>query len=93
MRYCKRQRKSKYPVRNKDILEQFGKTLRNGNGLTKEHRDYILIKELYHCKPSDLDNEEESVLDLHFQMIQEERKREYIQQKRAEQKRASLRKK
>ena len=66
--------------------------MRNGNWLTKEHRDYILIKELYHCKPSDLDNEDESILNLHFQMIQEERKWEHIQQKRAEQRRASLRK-
>jgi len=40
-----------------------------------------------------LDNEDESVLELHFAMMQEERKREHIQQKRAEQKRASLRKK
>lgn len=76
-------------MKNKEILEQFEKTLRSWRWLTKEHRDYILIKELYHCKPSDLDNEEESVLNLHFQMIQEERKREHIQQKRAEQKRAS----
>jgi hypothetical protein len=37
-----------------------------------------------------LDNEEESMLELHFAMIQEERKWEHIQQKRAEQRRASL---
>lgn len=80
-------------MRNKVILEQFANTLRSGRWVSKEHRDYILIKELYHCKPSDLDNEEESMLELHFAMIQEERKREHIQQKRAEQKRASLRKK
>lgn len=54
--------------------------------MTKEHRDYVLIKELYHCKPNDLDDEEERVLQLHFQMLQEERKQEYIEQKRAEQK-------
>jgi len=40
-----------------------------------------------------LDNEDENVLELHFAMMQEERKWEHIQQKRAEQKRASLRKK
>lgn len=54
--------------------------------MTKEHRDYVLIKELYHCKPSDLENEEERILQLHFNMLQEERKNEYIEQKRAEQK-------
>lgn len=73
-------------MKNNLILEQFWKTLRTWHGLTKEHRDYILIKELYHCKPSDLDNEDEHVLDLHFAMIQEERKREHIQNKRMEQK-------
>ncbi len=80
-------------MRNKEILEQFVNTLRSGRWVSKEHRDFILIKELYHCKPSDLDNEEESMLELHFAMIQEERKWEHIQQKRAEQRRASLRNK
>lgn len=54
--------------------------------MTKEHRDYVLIKELYHCKPSDLDEQEERVLQLHFRMLQEEKRHEYIEQKRAEQK-------
>ena len=60
--------------------------MKTWKNLSKEHRDYILIKELYHCPPSELDKEEESVLELHFRMIQEEKKREYIQQQRAEQK-------
>ena len=54
--------------------------------MTKEHRDYILIKELYHCKPSDLDNEDENMLQLHFAMMQEERKWEHIQNEREKQK-------
>ena len=78
--------RQKYPVRNNAILEQFAKTLRSWKWLSKEHRDYILIKELYHCKPSDLDNESEHVLNLHFAMIQEERKREHIQSEREKQK-------
>ena len=44
------------------------------------------MKEIYHCTQSQLDQEEERVLDLHFKMLQEERKHEYIEQKRAEQK-------
>lgn len=60
--------------------------MRTWKNITKEHRDYILIKELYHCSPSELEKEEEAVLDLHFRMIQEERKREYIQQQREQQK-------
>ena len=54
--------------------------------MTKEHRDYVLIKELYHCTPNELDDQEERMLQLHFDMLQEERRNEYIEQKRAEQK-------
>jgi len=54
--------------------------------MTKEHRDFVLIKELYHCTPDELDEQEERVLQLHFKMLQEEKKNEYIEQKRAEQK-------
>jgi hypothetical protein len=54
--------------------------------MTKEHRDYVLIKELYHCSPSELDKQDEFILDLHFKMLQKEREHEYIEQKRAEQK-------
>lgn len=85
-KFLKKWKKWKYPVRSKEILEQFAKTLRSWKWLSKEHRDYILIKELYHCKPSDLDNESEHVLNLHFAMIQEERKREHIQAEREKQK-------
>lgn len=44
------------------------------------------MKELYHCTQSEIDEQEERILNLHFAMLQEENKREYIQQKRAEQK-------
>ena len=54
--------------------------------MSKEHRDYVLIKELYHCSPKELDGQSEFILDLHFKMLQEERKNDYIEQKRAEQK-------
>ena len=54
--------------------------------MTKEHRDYVLIKELYHCTQKELDEQDESVLQLHFKMLQEERKNDYLEQKRAEQK-------
>lgn len=53
--------------------------------MSKEHRDYVLIKELYHCTPKELDEQDESVLQLHFTMLQKEREHEYIEQKRAEQ--------
>ena len=54
--------------------------------MTKEHRDFVLIKELYHCTQKELDEQDESVLQLHFRMLQEEKKNEYLEQKRAEQK-------
>jgi len=48
--------------------------------------DYILIKELYHCTPSELDEQDEQVTKLHFEIIMLERKKEYLDSKRAEQK-------
>ena len=54
--------------------------------MTKEHRDFVLIKELYHCTQKELDEQDEAVLQLHFRMLQEEKKNEYLEQKRAEQK-------
>jgi len=48
--------------------------------------DFILIKELYHCKPSDLDNEDERLLRLHFEILMLERKKDFINSKRKEQK-------
>ena len=42
----------------------------NGSiGKSDEYRDYQLIKELYHCKPSDLENEDENTLSLHYQIM------------------------
>ena len=51
-----------------------------------DYRDYILIKEIYHCKPSDLENEDENKLNLHFQILMLERKEEYLKSKRKTQK-------
>jgi hypothetical protein len=48
--------------------------------------DYILIKELYHCKPSDLDSEDERILKLHFEILMLERKKEFLDSKRRQQK-------
>lgn len=77
--------RSKMGVTNTDIITQFIRTLRTGHGVSKEHRDYILIKELYHCTPSELDKQSEHTLQLHYTMLMEERKREAIEHKRAEQ--------
>lgn len=72
-------------VTNTDIITQFIRTLRTGHSVSKEHRDYILIKELYHCTPSELDKQNEHTLQLHYTMLMEERKWEAIEHKRAEQ--------
>jgi len=45
-----------------------------------------LIKELYHCTPTEIELQEERKLQLHFEMLQKEREHEFIEQKRAEQK-------
>jgi len=48
--------------------------------------DYLLIKELYHCTPEELDRQDYTRLKLHFDIIMLERKKEYLDSKRAEQK-------
>ena len=65
--------------------------------MSKEHRDYILMKEIYHCTPSDIEMQDEHMLNLHYAFLMSERHHEMIEQKRAEQqaqqKRASFPKK
>ena len=70
---------------NEEIINKFIKTLRTGHNVTKDHRDYILIKELYHCTPSELDKQNEHTLQLHYNMLMEERKWEHIENERAKQ--------
>jgi len=69
----------------REIINDFTKTLRTNKWVTREHRDYILIKELYHCTPTELDKQPERILNMHFEMLMEERKHEYIEAKRNEQ--------
>ena len=73
-----------------EIRELAVKKIHNQDILKK----VALTEKLYRLRIAAIENlEDENVLELHFAMMQEERKREHIQQKRAEQKRASLRKK
>jgi len=51
------------------------------------------MKELYHCTQNELDKQDENILSLHFEMLMSERKYEFIQQKRQEQKIKSSNKK
>lgn len=77
---------------NSDILREFKKSMKSWWQITREHRDYILMKEIYHCSPSELDNQDEFVLQLHFEFYMAEREEEYYQSKRNEM-RSSNRKK
>ena len=43
------------------------------------------MKEIYHCSPAELDKVPERELNLHFAFLMAERKHEYIESKRAEQ--------
>lgn len=72
-------------VNTNDIINQFIRTLKTWNHISKEHRDYVLIKELYHCTPSELDKQDEHRLQLHYTMLMEERKWEFIENERAKQ--------
>lgn len=52
----------------------------------QEYIDYILIKELYHCTPKELDEQDEYILRLHTEIIILERKQKFLENKRLEQK-------
>lgn len=67
------------------ILDKFRKTLRTKRDVSKDHRDYILIKELYHCTPNQLDEVDEHTLHLHYMMLMLEREEEFLENKRNEQ--------
>lgn len=77
---------SKPPEKIAGILKQFRKTLRTWKNVSQEHRDYILMKDVYHCSPTELDEVPERLLNLHFAFLMEEREHEMIETKRAEQK-------
>ena len=53
--------------------------------MTKEHRDYILMKEIYHCTPTELDKQDERILNMHYDFLMKEREREHIENERAKQ--------
>ena len=53
--------------------------------LTQEYRDYILKKEIYHCTQTELEKQDEYVLNLDFAILMEERKYQQKQAKRQEQ--------
>lgn len=54
--------------------------------MSKEHRDYILMKDVYHCSPAELDKVPERELSLHYAFLMEEREYQFIESKRTEQK-------
>lgn len=50
-----------------------------------EYADYLLVKELYHCTPSELDEQDSFITDLHIEFMGLEAKEQKLQEKRAEQ--------
>lgn len=69
---------------NSEILEKFVLTNRHWWAMSKEHRDYILCKEVYHCTPWDIDNQDEFVLQLHWDFYMAEKEEDYYKAKREE---------
>ena len=67
-------------------MHKFRQGLNGWGNISLENRDYILIKELYHCTPKELETQEVRILDLHFKYLMEERKFGELQQKKQEQK-------
>ena len=43
------------------------------------------MKDVYHCTPSELDKQDESMLNMHYEFLMREREREHIENERAKQ--------
>ena len=50
-----------------------------------EYADYVLIRDLYHCTPLELEEQDQSTLDLHREFMRQEAKWKKIESKRSEQ--------
>lgn len=57
-----------------------------GSHAPEEYVDYILMTELWHCPPSVFQEQEEKMIDLHTRIYNEKNRKEWKEQKRAEQK-------
>jgi hypothetical protein len=44
------------------------------------------MKEIYHCTPTELDKQDEKILNMHFEFLMAERKHDFIESQRAKQK-------
>jgi hypothetical protein len=52
--------------------------------LAEAYQDYALCTKVYHCLPSELNEENAADVDLHWQMYQEELKHEEAKRKAAQ---------
>lgn len=43
------------------------------------------MKEIYHCTPSELDKQDERILNMHYEFLMKERQHEHIENERAKQ--------
>lgn len=57
----------------------------NAKEAPQEYVDYVLIKNLYHCTPEELDKQDDFITSLHVDFMGLEAKEEALQAKRAEQ--------
>lgn len=60
--------------------------------MPQEWTDYLLIKELYHCTPAELDAQEDSIAEMHLGFLGAQRSSENIEHRREKQ-RAKIKKK
>lgn len=57
----------------------------NAKEAPQEYVDYVLIKNLYHCTPEELDRQDDHITSLHIEFMTLEAKEEALQMKRSEQ--------
>lgn len=67
-------------------MDKIKKDIANGGRVTQEYSDFIIMTKLWQCPPSVFDEQDEYMINLHKAIYNLEKKNEYIQYKRNEQK-------
>lgn len=60
--------------------------------LPEEYTDFLLMREVYHCTPSEFDEQDDATIEAHLHFVKIQSDQQRIEAKRAEQ-RAKIKKK
>lgn len=68
-----------------ELIKQIKHDIENGGKVSQEYSDYVIMTKLWRCPPSVFDEQDEYMINLHKTIFNLEKKNEYIQWKRQEQ--------